>query len=248
MTGFFYTALCICFVLPAHAVDNLDTLETLLTELRKLRETKYQAINGWKDEKQQLNLLIVLEGEKADNARRSVDVSARQKSDLAAKKLKVTEDNQSLEVSINTIEEWIDRSCLEIWDSTEDKQILFDSATTGQLRAILDESLSVTDKLVQFLNLLQTSAINGTRAIHSTQVIETGGTKYSADVLSIGGVLEYFVTPDDKTCGVRTASHSTGDWTAIKPAHAPWIRKAIRILNKDIPAELVTVPVPLPAE
>ena len=97
------------------------------------------------------------------------------------------------------------------------------------------------------MNTLQNLAVDGAKPMVKQQTVSLDGKSYSAEILQLGGALEYFVTPNNQFCGVRKPTDPPGQWRMLDPVFAPDIRMGVQVIKKEIPADLVTLQIPTEA-
>ena len=231
-----------------YAVDSApadyDTLATLLKELREIRQARYELQNQWKDEKEQLELIKNLEGEKLEILKEEEKVAKKTLSELKNSLSDTKKQNQVVNESASHLRDWIDGSCKSLLTEASRYSILMDEDRKKGIHNILKKDTTMTDKIVLYLNLLLDTAISGIKANVGRQILNLDGDNYSTDVLTLGGTLKYFVTADNKLCGFGEGNTSDNSWKKLDQKYAESIRTAIRVVNSELPPKLVSVPVP----
>jgi hypothetical protein len=216
----------------------------LLAELRELRHARYTMLNQWKDEKQQLELMMSLDSKKleilVEDFKRSLEMRTTLENEFGTGKRNI----EQYENQITRLNQWLDDETEMFLEKAPEQSILIDDRLKSEIMKIAGEQSKATSRLAQYLNVLQNMAVNTIRSFASFKEITVNGTKYGADVIRLGGVLEYFVTADNEMAGGRVAIDAPDTWTMFEAEHAKWLRTVIRVIKNEIPAELVTIPVP----
>ena len=231
-----------------YAVDSApadyDTLATLLKELREIRQARYELQNQWKDEKEQLELIKNLEGEKLEILEEEKEIAKKTLSELENSLSDTKKQNRIVNESASHLRDWIDDSCKSLLKEASRYSILMNEDRQKGIHNILKEDTIMTDKVVLYLNLLLDTAISGTKANVDRQILSFDSRNYSADILTLGGTIKFFITSDDKLCGFGGGNKSDKTWKKLEKKHAESIRTAIRVVNSELPPKLVSVPVP----
>ena len=239
------------FPLGGFSADNapadFDTLSSLLRELREIRKTKYTLQAQWKDEKEQLELIKKLEEEKLKVMKESEKNAQETLTRLKINLSDTSKQSQTVNESASQLRDWIDKSCQTFLDQASQFPILLNEEGKKSIQAILNKDKSITDKLVLYLNLMLDTAVAGTKSKVVRRTVTVDGKPYSAEVLILGGALEYFVTPDDGLCGYRGLNGSDASWKTLDNKFVDSLRTTIRVVGNEIPPKLVSVPVPTSA-
>ncbi len=240
-----YAALYLAAAATLSAADDLATLQALLREVREIREARYGMQTSWKEEAQRLKLLSTIEKEKLKSLQSDHAEQRAQTDALKATLHNIQDEQESIAAEIGKVDTWMSTAIGSGATDNQRLHILFGARSSAELERIAATALPTADKLGSLMNILQNAAIDGSRSDYRNDVLTVNGAALAADVLRVGGVIEYYVTPDDSQCGYRMAGDG-GAWIGLDGEHAAGIRKAIKILSKEMPAEIVSVPVPIP--
>ena len=247
---FFLIGFLLSVVAPLHseeAKSDFDTLTTLLKELREIRQAKYTLQRQWQDEQEQLRLIKDLEEEKLEVLDEQKKAAVNTFSQLKNRLSDTEKQNKIVNESASHLRQWIDDSCQALLQDASKYSILIDENRKKSVDNILQEDTPTTDKLVLYLNLLLDTAVAGLKSTVERSTLKVDGNKYSADVLTLGGTLKYFVTPNNQLCGFKYGQNASDSWDKLDQKYAESLRAIIRVVNSDIPPKLVSVPVPASA-
>ncbi len=225
------------------AINKKQEISQMLKELRELRKAKYTLINEWKDEKAQLELMIDFDNKKIDILNETIARSTDSIAALNKQANQLSEQNDGVNRELVKLSEWIDNECRNIINTlSKDYPILITEEHLTDLKNIVENEMETTLKIGQFLNSLQTLSLNTIKPYIEFREIDIKGKTYGADVIRLGGALEYFVTPDAQFGGVRTNHHDS--WTLLDAKMNEQLREIIKVIRKETDAKLVTIPVP----
>ncbi len=243
-----FIAIISCLHVPANDINPINKkqeISQLLKELRELRKAKYTLINEWKDEKAQLELIMNLDNKKIETLNQSITDSNGSIEELNQELKILTEENTTLNNELTKISQWINDECQNIIDSlSKDYPFLITDEHLTIVKNIMTDEQEITSRVGQFLNLIQTLSIDAVKAHIDFKEIDINGKSYGTNIIRLGGVLEYFVTPDARLGGVRTNTQDNEKWTLLSTEMNRQILEIVRIINKETNTKLVTIPVP----
>ncbi len=235
-------------LISANDIDTINRkqeIAQLLKELRELRKAKYTLINEWKDEKVQLELMMDLDSKKIATLNETIVNATDSVEELTSEANKLTEKNIKIDNELVKISQWIDKECQHIIDaSSKDYPILITEEHLVNLKNIIMNEKETTLKVGQFLNIIQTLSISAIKPYINFREIEIKGKIYGANIIRLGGVLEYFVTPDGKFGGVKTNSQDKDDWIILNADMNRQLQEMVRVIKKETDTKLVTIPIP----
>jgi hypothetical protein len=163
---------------------------------------------------------------------------------LAAKKQAIVDEQAKLDLELQTGQK--DRAALGPWlhaatekmaESEDAFPILFVGSEVMLGHA---GDSDVADRIaLHFNNLLL--LVEHTRVCQvRSEDLDASGTPQLVDVLRVGSLFEYYVSPAGD-CAMR--GNSSTEWVTIDSDWALRLRTAIRVVRREIPAEVIVVPV-----
>ena len=223
--------------------DSVEVLQALLRELRELRQTKYALREQWQQEKRGIEQMIRVDRARLETARPTLAATAKRAAELAQDVASATKEKAAAEQRLAAVSASLQASAARWRTAAASSTILMGQDFLTDL-AEAAAPRAPPDMLRDYLHLLLETAQAGAGAETRLATITLAGKQHSGEVLRLGGALELFVSADDKHCGYRASRAASGEWLALPPASAKDVRQAMRVVNKELPARLVTVPVP----
>ena len=132
------------------ASGEMETLETLLKELRELRESKYQLMNQWKDEKQELELIKTFETEKLEVLKKEEEHSSKQLGELKKKLSIEQQKNKDIDGKLTELKTWLEESCQNFLEKGLNNSVLLTPEIKDHLEKIVSEDKKTSEKINSF--------------------------------------------------------------------------------------------------
>ena len=222
-----------CLGLVASAND-VDRLLGLAAELRQLRTARQALDSQWHEQRQQLELEIVIAEKELERSQGSLEevqqqfaAIVRELDQLATQRKAASAEQGTLEFSVSS---WTDA-----FDRTIDAcPILFGSREISPV----SDGESLANRLADFFNNYLMLAENATVCAVRKAEITTEGVSRRVDLLRLGGVYEYYVAPGG-TCAMRDNS---GVWVPVDDDWTAYLRAAMRVVRREVPARVIVVP------
>ena len=117
----------------------------------------------------------------------------------------------------------------------------------AELRALMDRAdLSLAEKFRRVLEAYQIELDYGRTLEAYTGELESQGERRSVEFLRLGRLVLLYQTLDQQ----ETArwDPASGRWQPLDPSYRKWVRQGLRMARKQVPPDLLKLPVPAPQE
>jgi hypothetical protein len=241
-----YLGLVMCLLLAAPVwAGEAEDLQAALAELRELREAKYRLRRQWAEEQAEMERqtraqTAALEKAKAEAAAAEREVTTARETRAAA-----ATEGAAAAAEVARLNDWLTGYLATAKARAEALPILLDAAYVAGLPT--DDSVSLAARLARLFSNEEATLQRGWTIDVTRRPVDVLIPDFSAtiecDVLRLGGVVEYFVSPENDYCGFRMGWMGSTGWHAIPRENAAAIRQAIEVVRRERPPALVTLPI-----